>query len=220
MKFVRVSGMMDGVQPLAERLIAELSAGKHVLWLVPGGSNIPLSAAVSHQLPAELTTNLSVMLTDERYGEIGHKDSNTVQLELAGFAAQQASVHAVLQPGLSLEETTQRFAADFTSVATSADIIIGQFGMGPDGHIAGVLPGSAAVSSADLAFGYPTDSLTRITLTPKAILQVTVAYVFAFGAEKLTALTNLTEKDLPLEVQPAQILKQLPESYVYNDQIG
>jgi 6-phosphogluconolactonase/glucosamine-6-phosphate isomerase/deaminase len=212
--------MMDGAGPLADRLARELAAGKRVLWLVPGGSNIPLSAAVSHRLPADLTGRLTIMLTDERYGEVGHDDSNTVQLKIAGFEPQQAQLHEVLQPGMSLEETVAHFAADFTQVISNTELVIGQFGMGPDGHIAGILPRSAAVKSADLAFGYDAGHFTRITLTPAAITQITVAYLFAFGREKLEALNNLANQDLSLDEQPAQILKQITESYVYNDQIG
>jgi 6-phosphogluconolactonase/glucosamine-6-phosphate isomerase/deaminase len=220
MQFVRVSNILDGARPLSERLVAELSAGKQVLWLVPGGSNIPLSAAVSHLIPEQLTENLTVMLTDERYGEVGHGDSNTVQLETAGFRAGRSTFHAVLQQGLSLEATTERYARDFDAAAARADIIIGQFGMGPDGHMAGMLPGSGAVTSADLAFGYQAPGYVRITLTPPAVARIGAAYVFAFGEEKREALTSLHDKDLDLSQQPAQIIKQLPESYVYNDLIS
>ena len=45
------------------------------------------------------------------------------------------------------------------------------------------------------------------------------AYVFAFGADKKPALENLLT-NIDLIVQPAQILKSLPEAYVYNDQVG
>ena len=212
--------MMDGVQPLAERLTRELSAGKRVLWLVPGGSNIILSAEVSRRLPADLTTHLSIMLTDERYGEVGHKDSNTVQLDIAGFTPGRAQMHAVLQPGLSLQDTVTRYARDFELATQANDLIIGQFGMGPDGHLAGILPHSAAVQAAQLTFGYEAPGFTRITLTPPAIQRVDTLYLFAFGREKLEALDNLKSKDLSLDDQPAQLLKQIPESYVYNDQVG
>lgn len=211
--------MMDGAEPLADRLTHELAGGKRVLWLVPGGSNIALSTEVSRRLPPALTANLTIMLTDERYGAVGHKDSNTVQLELAGFDPQLATMHAVLQPGLSLDDTVTRYARDYAEAVRTHDTIIGQFGMGPDGHLAGMLPHSAAVRAADLAYGYDAPGFTRITLTPPAIQHVLVAYLFAFGTEKIEALNNLHDKNLSLDEQPTQLLKQIPESYVYNDQI-
>lgn len=220
MKFVRVHELSDGLEPLRDRLLNDLRDGLEVLWLATGGSSMPLSVAVMAQLPDQLTERLTIMLTDERYGEVGHSDSNAHQMDELGFLPKQATVLPVLREGLSLVETCQQYAADFQSQAKSADSIIGMFGMGADGHIAGCLPGTPAVSSADLAAGYTTETFTRVTLTPKAIQQVNVAYLFAFGEAKRSALERLRSESLSLDVQPVQILKQLPEAYIYNDQIG
>ncbi len=212
--------MHDGAAPLYERLVAELETGDRVLWVVPGGSNIPLSADISQRLPEELTQNLTIYLTDERYGEVWHPDSNTRQLEEAGFTPKKAVMVPVLTGGLSLQETAEHYADALADAFANADVVIGQFGMGADGHIAGMLPGSPAVTSTELAVGYQTETFTRITMTPQAIEQVDAAYVYAFGEAKRPALENLENKDLPLDEQPAQILKLLPEAYVFNDQIG
>jgi 6-phosphogluconolactonase/glucosamine-6-phosphate isomerase/deaminase len=220
MKFVRVTELLDGVAPLRDRLMLDLNSGKQVLWLVPGGSNIPLTVAVMAQLPDDLTSGLTIMLTDERYGAVGHADSNAHQLDEAGFEPKHAVIVPVLRTNVSIMETCTQYAADFTEAAGRADTIIGQFGMGADGHIAGILPGSTAVSSADLTAGYEAPGFTRITLTPKALSQLNAAYVFVFGDNKRSALARLQSEMLSLEAQPAQILKQLPEAYIYNDQIG
>jgi 6-phosphogluconolactonase/glucosamine-6-phosphate isomerase/deaminase len=220
MKFVRVHSLEDGVQPLVKRLVAELTAQDRVLWLVPGGSNIPLSVKVMDELPSELTAKLAIFLTDERYGPVGHSDSNTQQLTEAGFNPKNATVVPALAPGFDLENTCTRYAHAIEDAFSKAGIIIGQFGMGADGHIAGALPGSPAVLSDKLVVGYETESFTRITLTPRALKKIDVAYAFAFGNAKQEALDNLAHKELTLDKQPAQILRQIAESYVYNDQIG
>ncbi len=220
MEIIHLNHMADGAQPLLERLVAELETGDTVLWLVPGGSNIPLVADVSRQIPAELTKNLLITLTDERYGNVGHANSNVIQLQTAGFDAKLGKFLPVLQPELTLEQTTDVFAETLQDLFTAADIIIGQFGMGPDGHIAGILPETTAVENPELAAGYKTETFTRITMTPEAIKHVDCAFVYAFGDAKREALDNLKTRDLSLTEQPAQILKQLPEVYVYNDQIG
>jgi 6-phosphogluconolactonase len=213
--------MTEGDAPLSDRLQAELEAGKNVLWLVPGGSNIPLSAEVMRQIPDELTHRLTIYLTDERYGEVDHPDSNTRQLREAGFDPKDARMVHVLAPGLGLEETAEQYALSIAAAFEVADIVIAQIGMGPDGHICGILPGSPAVTSDQLAVGYKTETFTRITLTPRALIEhVDAAYVYAFGEAKLPALENLLGKELPLDEQPAQLLKQLPEAYVYNDQLA
>ncbi len=219
MQFVRVPDLQACAAPLAARLSSELRMGKRVLWLVPGGSNIPLTVSVMHDLPDELTVRLTIMLTDERYGDVGHPDSNTEQLHAAGFRPKHADVIPVLRPNYSLGQTVKQYESDYATQVAAADIVIGQFGMGPDGHICGILPGSAAVGSADMTHGYDAGNFVRVTLTPKALLQVTAAYVCAFGEPKRGALTQLHDEELSLNEEPAQIIKQLPESYVYNDLI-
>ncbi len=212
--------MADGEAPLYERLVTELKTGDKVLWLVPGGSNIPLAAAISKRLPDDLTKNMTIMLTDERYGAVWHEDSNTRQLDEAGFDAKKGTIIPVLTGDLSLQETAEHYADALADAFIQADVIIGQFGMGADGHIAGMLPGSPAVTSDELAVGYETDTFVRVTMTAEAITHVDAAYVYAFGEAKRAALENLASKEQELTEQPAQILKSLPEAYVYNDQIG
>jgi 6-phosphogluconolactonase/glucosamine-6-phosphate isomerase/deaminase len=220
MKFVRVNHLSDGVEPLRDRLMMELADGKDVLWLLTGGSSMALSVAVMAQIPDELTPRLTCMLSDERYGEVGHADSNAAQLDATGFLPNQATIIPVLHDNLSLEDTAKRYAADYAQSAGKADIIIAQFGMGPDGHIAGIKPGSPAVSSADMACAYEWSDFQRVTLTPKALQLVTVAYLFTFGEGRRTALEQLQSEQVSIDEQPAQLLKQLPEAYVYNDQVG
>jgi 6-phosphogluconolactonase/glucosamine-6-phosphate isomerase/deaminase len=202
-----------------ERLTKELQAGKHVLWLVTGGSSMAVAVGVMQGLPDAITRGLTVMLTDERYGPVGHPDSNYKQYQDLGMQPKQARFVPVLRPDLPLEDTVKQYANDFQIVAGAADTIIGMFGIGTDGHIAGALPGSAAISSGDLTFGYESPPFTRVTLTPKAISQINVAYAYAFGDTKKEQLTRLHDENLTLDVQPAQILKQLPEAFVFNDQI-
>ncbi len=62
--------------------------------------------------------------------------------------------------------------------------------------------------------------MTRLTLTFSALRQLTAAYVFAFGKPKQKTLMSLQKEALPLEQQPAQILNELPEAYLYSDQVG
>jgi len=221
MELIKIPTLTDGSAPLLDRLTEELEAGQHVLWLVSGGSNIPMSAAVMRDIPDVLTKNLTIYLTDERYGEIGHADSNAFQLEQAGFDPKQARMVNILARGLSLEETSEQYALSIAAAFEASDIVIAQIGMGPDGHILGALPGSPAVDSDKLVVGYKSETFTRVTLTLKAAKEnIDIAYVFAFGEGKHEALHNLLNRDLPLNKQPAQVLKQLPECYVYNDQLA
>lgn len=218
MNFRRVNTSADGLPDLTNSLARELANGRHVLWLISGGSNIGLVVDVMKQLPSDNQHLLSVMLADERYGEVGHPDSNFQQLLNAGFNPGEAQVIEILQPGLSFFDTEQRFKSLANEHFDQADVIIAQLGIGGDGHIAGILPHSpAAREEIELVKAYESQPYKRLSLTFPALRRVNLAYVFAFGESKLGALTNLRHKQLSLNDQPSQILKQINEAYVYND---
>ncbi len=204
-------------QSLRANLIQSLQAGEPVLWLVPGGSNIPITAAVMAQIPDELTPRLTIMLTDERYGAVGHPDSNALQLQQAGFNPKKGAFFPALT-GATLEETVRAYAETAQTQFAKHHIILGQFGIGADGHIAGILPGSpAATEQRAWVAGYHALSYTRITLTFPALYHLSAAYAFVYGEAKREALKRL-ETELPLHIQPAQILKAIPKAYLYTDQ--
>jgi 6-phosphogluconolactonase/glucosamine-6-phosphate isomerase/deaminase len=213
--------VLAGQNKLTAELIKSLKKYRRVLWLVPGGSNIPITCAIMDKLNKSSTRHLAIMLTDERYGLVEHPDSNLAQLHLAGFKPKLATVVPVLHDGLDLDQTARRYGEAIEKAVDAADYIIGQFGIGPDGHTAGILPHSpAATKNMIWTVGYKTPDFTRITLTPFAISHVNTAYVFAYGEPKHEALETLKNQMLPITDQPAQIYKHIADSNIYNDQVG
>ena len=205
---------------LYERLTTDLQAGKETLWFMTGGSNVAVDLAVMARLDDELTIYLTVTLTDERFGPYGHADSNWQQLQEQGLNLKQARAFSVLQQNnLDLAATTKLYADNLEAALASAESVVGFYGMGPDGHIAGILPQTPAIQASGAVTSYITDTFTRITTTFKTIERCDIAYVFAAGDTKRPALEDL-QRELPLDSQPAQILKRLPQAYVFNDQIG
>jgi 6-phosphogluconolactonase/glucosamine-6-phosphate isomerase/deaminase len=209
-----------GVTALTRSLTDALSVHSRVLWLVPGGSNIQLAVRVMSMLSDHVTQKLHIMLTDERYGEVGHTDSNFRQLQEAGFNPLSAQFIPTLQTGLSLEQTASTYAQNFEREANEAGYIIAQFGIGPDGHIAGILPDSPASTSTTYAAGYAAGQFERVTLTFPALKRIDEAYAFAYGAAKKPTLEQLKATTTSLTKQPAQILRQIPEVTIYNDCIA
>jgi 6-phosphogluconolactonase/glucosamine-6-phosphate isomerase/deaminase len=222
MRCIQIEGSAQARQILADRLLEALQKpeNKRVLWLVTGGSNITLSVAVMEQLPDELSSKLTIALTDERFGPVGHPDSNFQQLFDAGFQPKRATVVPVLTPGVALTETCERYEAAMAATFSAADFSIAQFGIGSDGHIAGILPGTDSVTNKDIVVAYTTETYTRISLSLEALKRVDAAYAFVFGKDRREALDNLCNRELSLSEEPSQILKQIKESYVYNDQVG
>jgi 6-phosphogluconolactonase/glucosamine-6-phosphate isomerase/deaminase len=220
MQFVRVTDWQPGIDALSARLIKELENGKKVLWLIGGGSNIAASVKVMDSLPEELTKNLAIFMSDERFGDVGHVHSNSRQLMDAGFQTKEAIFVPMLHPGFSLQETQERYGQALEPAIEHADIVIAQSGIGPDGHIAGILPHSPAVKAPGWVTSYEAPPYTRMTMTFDALRHIDAAYYMAFGDDKREALHKLETEELSLEEQPAQILKEVSEVYIFNDQVG
>lgn len=220
MQLIRTGGWDEGTQALAERLQSELKNRKHVLWLVCGGSNIKAAVKVMDQIDDAASEKLAIFLTDERFGAVGHEHSNARQLRDAGFNPKQAIFVPMLDPGFTLEETQERYAQALQRAVEHADVVIAQFGIGADGHIAGILPHTPAVEATAWVTAYEAPPYTRVTMTFDAMRHITAAYAMVFGDEKQKALHKLQHEELPLAEEPSQILKELPEAYVFNDQVG
>jgi 6-phosphogluconolactonase/glucosamine-6-phosphate isomerase/deaminase len=226
MKIVISPDPAIGTQALADKLSSLLGAGKKVLWLIPGGSNIPISVEAVDIIRASVSDdslkNLTITLTDERYGPVGHEDSNWKQLIDAGMdfdSLEKSGVRNIpVLHGLPLADTVSTFSQAVQKAFDSSEIVIGQCGMGADGHIAGILPGSPAVGEKAPACGYSSGTFTRITLTPLMLEKIDVVYAFVYGSSKKAAIERLRDSDIPIDEQPAQLLKAIPEAYVYTDQ--
>ena len=110
MKFIHAVDSSTGIHDLSDRLIAELKQDKKVLWLICGGSNIAPAVEIMKKIRANVSpdqlTNLTVSQTDERYGPVGHPDSNWKQMQDAGFDFEGIKTLPVLR-GLLLEETVK-----------------------------------------------------------------------------------------------------------------
>lgn len=203
---------------ITSKLQSALQSGNSVLWLVPGGSAISIAVEVSRQLKGIDLRRLSVTLTDERFGPPGHADSNWWQLEKAGFFLENAELQPVLTGG-SREQAAENFGKYLARKLDKADYSLGLFGIGPDGHTAGILPYSPAVSSSGWAANYTAGNFERITMTPKAIEQLNEAIVYATGEAKRPVLDQL-EQNISLQKQPAQALKKVSKLTIFNDYKG
>ncbi|HSX33609.1 MAG TPA: 6-phosphogluconolactonase [Candidatus Saccharimonadales bacterium] len=215
MQLIKTSSPESAVKQLVAKLDAALSHHTHVVWFLSGGSALPIAVQVMAQLTQDLS-KLTIMQIDERFGPVGHKDSNWQQLQDAGFEARGARCQPVLT-GLPLEETVARYQSLMHQALQDGAQLIGLFGIGADGHTAGLLPDSSALNeTSQLVTSYQGPDFMRITLTIPAITQFGVAVAQVSGAAKLPTLRDL-QTDLPPSQQPAQILKRIPKCYIYND---
>ncbi len=217
MKFVKSVNSSEGQAKLAQKLSDSLSSGP-VLWLVSGGSNIQIEVNVLNQLEKSLTSNLKILLSDERFGPKGHKDSNYYQLMSSGLNLKNASFPDILQGNPSPEEAKGVYLKMFNKFKGQSKVI-GQFGIGDDGHIAGVLPFTLGATTLDSVVYYESRPYNRLSLSLRALKDIDISYVFCFGANKLNALKRLKAAQESLDSFPSLILNDMKNVTVYNDQL-
>lgn len=207
------------VNHLTSTIVGQIEAEKSVLWLVPGGSAMKVAAKTLENLQDYDTSRLCITLTDERYGRPGHEDENWTQLERLGFQVQSINAYRVLR-GEDVETTAQDFSDKLSQLFATFNYKIGLFGVGADGHTAGIKPHSVAVTSEEFAAQFEGEDFTRVTITSAGITQLDEAVVYAYGEDKHEVLRQLLHEDISLMDQPAQILKSVPHGTIYSDFAG
>jgi 6-phosphogluconolactonase len=105
-------------------------------------------------------------------------------------------------------------AADYdTVIRTGAPngFTLTLLGLGADGHIAGLPPGTPALSSkAAAAWVYRTDGMKGITLTPRALMTSDRILVIVEGASKADAVRRFLRGEEPISQCPARLLLDHP----------
>src|SRR3989339_786289 len=97
---------------LASSILKQLNSGKQVLFFVTGGSSMAVAVRTAELLREHPHQNLTVTLTDERYGPIDHFNSNYFQLMEKGFDLPQAKMIPILIDD-DQNITTENFACAY-----------------------------------------------------------------------------------------------------------
>ncbi len=220
MRFVTTT-QQQTARLICDRLY-ELLTLQPVTWFVSGGSNINTQLEALRELEARGSNleHLTIMLIDERFGDVGHIDSNWAQLEQAGFMiAGPTYIAPYTSAEKTLAEAVVRYEAILQERYNGGDYLFAQLGMGDDGHTSGILPGSqAAAEIAPLVTGYERGPYQRLTTTFAALRRLNEIALVAFGSQKAAQLARLTET-IPLQEQPVQIIKDIPLVTIYTDYI-
>jgi len=220
LRFVRTTPE-EAVVAVADALATELLAGKKVLWLISGGSNTEWQiASLDNVRRRQISVErLTILPIDERFGPWGHADSN-MQRFRAGARLDEEQLVDILDRGLSLHQTADYYGKTAQDLFGWSDVVIGQFGIGSNGHTAGIQPHSPAVTDAEVwAVGFEWTDYQRLTLTPFALSQIDQAVALVFWPDKVTALRDLQAGSKPLDDVPARVLESIPCT-IYNDLIG
>lgn len=207
--------------------------GNDVLLLLSGGSALALAEHIDTTL---LSPQVTITMLDERYTH-DSSASNFAQLTALPWwervlEAGVSTIDPRPLPVESLEDTAHRLNIAFKHwhITHHDGIVIATIGIGPDGHIAGVLPfpedhelfASYFLSDHRCIRGYQVGAeknphTKRITTTLSYLKRhVAHAIVYVAGEEKRTALTAL-RGDASIAQVPARILTALPDVQIYTD---
>lgn len=232
-------------EPLEKLLIDEISSKLErnipVLFLVSGGSTAKIAVHICDQLNKKFAGKtgglkwlMTFTLADERYGEFGHNNSNWQFLLDSGFSPTNFSTVPILKKTAGAAETLEEAVSSFNSFLSDAVTraenkklyIVGLFGIGEDGHTAGILPHSPAAklgasqretSTETWATGFKSALFSRITIAPAFFQHIDLATAWAGGSSKKTALEALFTEGSPEEI-PGRYLSLPKKTIIFTDQ--
>lgn len=214
-----MTNVEGATRAIARGLDRALQNKLKVLWLLSGGSNIEIEAQALGALRYATAKNLTISMIDERFVPLSSAQSNWRALLEAGLDGHNARLEPpIIDWSLSLSEAAADWAARLKKAMADADVVFGQFGIGSDGHTAGILPGTAGAQEGKaLVVGYRGKDHERLTTTPAVFRRLDLAVVVAMGESKKPVLERM-QTDVSAEEQPAQLLLQAKELIIYTDQ--
>lgn len=214
-----VTNREGAARAIAHGLDSALSNKLKVLWLMSGGSNVALQLEVLGTLQNANRHNLTISLIDERFVPLDSPNSNWHALLDGGLSGEKARLEPpIIDWDLSLHDAAHDWAQRLGECIGQADMVVGQFGVGADGHTAGILPHTEGVSENDkLVLGYKGKDHERLTTTPRLFKRLHLAIGVAMGESKKPILERMIT-DISADEQPAQLLLLAPELIMYTDQ--
>ena len=203
-KITNVKDREDG-QKEAHDLLKKLVDEKTLLALSGGTSPDYRKMIVE---PNDINPG-AIMVTDERFGEPFHKDSNELLLKESGVKEctdeKCIEAHKILT-GFSFSETEKRYDKVVTDLFKRFKKRVGVVGIGSDLHTAGVFPYSAAAKSPNYVVAEVVKNQfpKRISLSLKAFGEFSAFVILVFGSAKQNALRiMLDEKETDTQKYPA-----------------
>lgn len=200
-------------------------ADKPVLLMLAGGSSREIIDLLDGEL---LTDQVTITVTDERYTD-DLEENNFAHIQGTSFynhsiAAGSFCIDTQIFSDESHEEHAKRFDKNLKEWKRDFPNgkIIALFGVGKDGHIAGMIPGTenfdARFNNPDIwAVDLKDEKFERTTTTFPFLKLIDFPLVYISGVEKAEALALTVAKEGELHQTPARILNEMKEPIVFTD---
>ncbi len=217
--FIKVHDKCDeAIDEAAKKLTEALDHSVKTLLLLSGGSSLQVAKVALAKLKPEQKKLITIAQIDERFGKPGHKDSNWNGVEnvVGGFNDYAGAVN-ILQGSETIEEDAAYYNAMLKTLLEQNVLTVGLFGVGADGHVAGILPGDQAdflkYTDGRLVVNFKGSDFPRITTTSALMNRLDEAIVYACGPDKKKAIMDL-KKDIPANEHPAQLVKKVSQAWI------
>lgn len=201
MQKILVKNSEEGID-LAKKKLYEIVDQQTLLFL--SGGSTPKSLYESLAIEASLKAG-AVAMVDERFGKPGHPFSNEKMIKETGLLSYLSNYNIRFYPilkGKDFESTAREYDELVRSLIFSFPKSIGIFGMGEDGHTAGIAPNkkdfqnplfkkeqeNLFVSHFDDGLDFESGFGKRITITFRAMEGLDILIVLVFGKNKKRAL--------------------------------
>jgi 6-phosphogluconolactonase/glucosamine-6-phosphate isomerase/deaminase len=207
--------------------------GKPFLFLSSGGSALKVLQFIN---TGNLTESATVAMLDERFSDDVTINNFAQMMALPFYTGAQASgvqfMDTRKQPNDTLASAADRWNKQLHQWAYDHQDgqIIATLGMGPDGHISGVMPYPEAGAIFDSLFCQPEPWVVgyqatgknpfpdRVTTTMTFLKEkVNNAVAVISGADKKEALLKVTSADGSLPKTPARIMREMKNVLLYTD---
>ncbi len=209
---IQIIGPFESADQLADQAAADLGLklvellGKQsVVHLVLTGGSVGIKTLeyLGPRLASVDLSNLELWWGDERFLENSSPDRNFVQADhylLSKINIPKENLHPIpATDSGTLEQAARIFEKHITEVSPAFDIVL--LGMGPDGHIASLFPGSAPQAIGTLVVAEansPKPPAQRISLSYEALSSANELWFLVAGSDKSTAVKQvLNEHRLP-----------------------
>lgn len=206
---------------------------KPVLFLVSGGSSLQL---LDHIKLQDVPPQLTIAPLDERYSS-DPTENNMAQIMSTTFYTSLKEAVKWIDTRVRANETQSMLATRFNQelqnwLAQNPDgEIIATIGIGPDGHVSGMMPYPEnpklfetlfmPSNSAELVTAYDAQQKNqyplRVTTNMHLLRKINHSVIFAAGNNKREALARLVSDTGTLAETPARILREMSNTHLYTD---
>lgn len=224
----------DNPREAAGKAISDLFeryAGTEILFVVAGGSSL---GVLDHVAENNMSSEMTVVVTDERVSD--ELDiNNYAQLQATPFWNKLVRHDAFSIPTELLGRSSVELRDSYDAALKKwredfpKGIVIGLYGIGEDGHTAGIIPGVYSEEEFDARYQgtrwaeemealdrgtFPSRVTTTLSFMRDA---VDVALFFVSGKVKEVALKRTLASDGSVHETPARIIHEMKKAFVFTD---